>query len=254
MQKKIIILVLFFFMLFSSLSFAKDPMRWACADYPPAYYKTDKGDVKGYLYDIALEALDKRMGIPVVISFYPWKRCQMLLKQGKSDMIFTIPTPERLQYVLSHEKPAWIKRRILYTYSGHPKIEEIHKLRGLKDIKKGGYSIVSYLGAGWIKSNVEKGAGIPVRYANKIDRMYKMLAQKRGDLIIEQASLVVPNIRELKLTDKIVETRGIGAESGYHILIGKKSEYSDILPQLNKVIEKMWQDGTIEKILTEYDQ
>ncbi|MCP4105990.1 MAG: hypothetical protein GY749_10700 [Desulfobacteraceae bacterium] len=37
----------------------------ACPDYPPAYYKTDKGEVKGYLYDIAFEALNKRMGIPV---------------------------------------------------------------------------------------------------------------------------------------------------------------------------------------------
>ena len=80
-----------------------------------------------------------------------------------------------------------------------------------------------------------------------------MLAGKRADIIIEESSIALPNIEKLGLSSKILSTEGIGAESGFHLLIGKKSQYVNILEQLNTVIEEMWQDGTIEKILAEYD-
>ncbi|MCP4161858.1 MAG: amino acid ABC transporter substrate-binding protein [Deltaproteobacteria bacterium] len=243
-----------FIICFSGLSFAKSPIKWATVDYPPAYYKTTNKEVKGYLYEIAIEALEKRLKIPVSISFFPWKRSQMMVQTGKHDMLFTIPTTERLQYSITHKKAAWVKKRIMYTYKKHPRIKEIHNLKGLGSLKKKDFILLSYLGNGWMKAVFDKGAGISVDYATKIELMYKMLAAKRGDIIIEQPSLAVPNIKRLKLTDKIVETRGIGMESDFHILIGKKSKYSYIIPKLNKVIEKMWRDGTIAKILKKYKQ
>ncbi len=244
----------FFIICLSRFCFATIPIKWATVDYPPAYYKTTNKKVKGYLYEIAIEALEKRLNIPVSITFFPWKRSQLMVKTGKYDMLFTIATTERLQYTVTHKKPAWVKKRIMYTYKGHPRIEEIHNLKGLESLKKTDFALLSYLGNGWMKAVFDKGAGISVDYATKIEFMYKMLAAKRGDIIIEQPSLAVPNIKRLKLTDKVVETRGIGMESDFHILIGKKSKYSYIIPKLNKVIEKMWRDGTISKILKKYGQ
>lgn len=239
------------FLLFSHVSFAKEPMKWVFTNYPPANYTTDAGELKGFLYDIASEALERRMGIPLDVSIYPWKRCQLLVKEGKADMIVTIPTEERLTYAIPTEKPLWIKTRILYTYPDHPRMAEIHKLNGLQDIQQAGFSVVSYMGNGWVETVVE-GADIPVQYANTVEGMYKMLSQKRGDLIIEEASLVFPKLQELGLTEQIVATNGVGEESGFHILIGNASPYADKLPQLNATIEEMWNDGTIENILSKY--
>ena len=48
--------------------------------------------MKGLFYDIISEALEKRMGISVTWTAYPWKRCQENLKAGIDDAILTVPT------------------------------------------------------------------------------------------------------------------------------------------------------------------
>lgn len=243
--------VLVVLIVFQNVSFAKDSITWVFTDYPPANYQTESGEFKGFLYDITIEAFEKRLGIPVEVSIFPWKRCQYLVQQGEYDMFLTIPTPQRLEYALTTEEAVWVKRRIIYTYAGHPKSEEIQTLRGLEEIKEKGFTVLSYLGNGWVEAAVE-GAGIPVEYASQVENMYKMLAGKRADIIIEEPSIALPNIEKLGLNSKILSTEGIGAESGFHLLIGKKSQHVDVLEQLNTVIKEMWQDGTIEKILAEY--
>lgn len=227
-------------------------IEWACGDYPFAYYQTESGEVKGYLYDITIEALEKRMNIPVRISFFPWARCQAMVRKNEADMFLTIPTDERLIYTRTNETPVWIKKRLVYTYANHPKMEQINKINGLEDIKKGNYTVVSYIGNNWVESAVE-GSGIRVIYSRTIEGMYLILAQERADLIIEDKSLVNPKIKEYKLTGKIVETDGIGSESAFHIMIGKESMFEGILEDLEEVIKTMWSDGTIKRILSEYN-
>jgi polar amino acid transport system substrate-binding protein len=237
--------------LFSLPALAKDPLKFVYTNYAPANYQTETGEFKGFFVDIVIEAFKKRMGIPVEIAIFPWKRCQAMVEAGEADMILTIPTPERAVYTITHEKPFWIKKWRLYTYTGHPAIDKFNTFKGLEDLKTGGYTVVSYLGNGWTKTMVED-AGIPCVNANTVEGMYKMLAEKRGDVLIEDTILVNPSLKSLQLADKIIATEGVVAESNYHMLIGKKSQYAEIVPQLNKTIEDMWKDGTIEKILTEY--
>ncbi len=83
--------------------------------------------------------------------------------------------------------------------------------------------------------------------------MYKMLALQRGDIIIEEKSLVDAELlKDRHLKESIVLTTGIGSTLGFHILIGKESEYASIIDELNTIIDEMLRDGTIAKILTEY--
>ncbi len=234
------------FMLFSI-----EPIKWACGEYAPAYYRGENGDVQGYLYDIAVEALETRMNIPVEITFLPWKRCQLYVEEGSYDIMFTIPTAERLEYSVTHETPAWIKRRILYTYINHPRLMDINSIQGLDEINEGNYTILSYIGNGWVENNV-KGIGIPVEYAPDMSLIFKKLANKRGDIIIEDPSIADDNIRSDGLDSLIIKTSGIGSESSFHIFISKESAYVDIIDSLNLVIEEMWEDGTIEIILSNY--
>ncbi len=247
-------LILAFSQMFCLSVFAIEPLKWAGVDYPPAHYVSSTGEIKGYLYDIAIEALEKRMGIPVKISFFPWKRCQVLVEMGESDMLFTIPTPERLEFVVTHEKPAWIKKRVIYTYRGNSRIKEIDEVKRVSDVKNSGLTIMTYRGNSWLKSKIDSTKAFKVEYTNKIDNMYKMLAYGRADLIIEQSSLAEPNIKRLNLENKIIKTRGIGSESNFHILICKRSTHSDLVKQLDQTINEMWLDGTIQRILKKYNQ
>lgn len=230
---------------------AEQAVHWVFTDYPPANYVGESGKPAGFFCDMVMEALEKRMGQTVVFSVFPWKRCQAMVRDGQADMMVTIPTPERLAYAVTHAHPLWIKKRILYTYRGHTDQPRLDALKGLAAIRAAGYTVVSYLGNGWVKSAVEK-SGIDVQYANSVESMYRMLASRRADLIIEEETLAAPRIQALGLKDKIVPTLGVGSQSGFHILIGKRSPCTAFMPRLEAVLEDMAADGTLARILDRY--
>ena len=250
MSRKIIFLLLFSIATCCMVQ-AQRTISWAFTNYPPANFQTENGEYGGFLYEIIIEAFEKRLGIPVIISIYPWKRCQFMVEQGVADILTTIPTPERLNYSINSERPIWIKRRLIYTYSGHPNIEEIQTLTGLEEIKEKNFTVVSYLGNGWIVDEVEN-KGISVDYANDVEGMYRMLAAGRADIIIEEPCIAQSNIKNLLLGSNIIQTKGVGEESHFHVMIGKDSDYADIFKELDPVIDEMWHDGTIENILSKY--
>jgi polar amino acid transport system substrate-binding protein len=252
MPIRIKILAAFFYLFAAAVpARSQDAVKWVFTDYPPANFLTEEGAFSGFFYDIVMEVFQQRLGIPVDIAVYPWKRCQQMVKNGEADIMVTIPTPERKKYSVTHSRPIWIKRRILYTFKEHPRIHEIQLLNGLPSIKEGGYRVISYLGNGWTKKEVQ-GIGIPVFFATTVDSMYRMLAAKRGDLIIEEKVLAAPHIADLGLSEKIVETNGIGSESGFYILIGKKSTYASLISTLDREIEDMRKRGRLEDILRSY--
>lgn len=230
---------------------AQDSVKWVFTNYPPANFQAQDGRFKGFFHDIVMEVFTQGLGIPVKIAVYPWKRCQAMVKDGTADIMVTIPTADRLEYAITHERPIWIKRRILYTYRNHANIHDIERLNGLGAIKSGGYVVISYLGNSWVEKAVE-AEGITVAYATTVNGMYHMLAAKRGDLIIEEKSLATPRITELALAERIVETNGIGSESGFHILISKKSPFAALISRLDREVESMRSRGRLDQIISGY--
>jgi len=252
MSIRIKILAVFFFVSAAATpAESQDVVKWVFTDYPPANFRAETGNFSGFFYDIVIEVFQHRLGLRVDIAVYPWKRCQRMVKSGEADIMVTIPTPERKKYSVTHSRPIWIKRRILYTFREHPRIHEIHLLNGLASIEEGGYRVISYLGNGWTEKEVQ-GVGIPVAFATTVDNMYRMLAAKRGDLIIEEKVLAAPHIVDLGLSEKIVETNGVGSESGFYILIGKKSVYASLVSTLDREIEDMRKRGSLEDIFRSY--
>jgi len=229
---------------------AEQPVRWAFTSYRPANYVEGTG-YAGFFYDIVIEAVEKRLGLPVEIGVFPWTRCQRLVELGQYDMLVTIPTEERLRYVSATDEPIWVKRRILYTYADHPDIAAIDALKGLDDIRDAGYTVVTYTGNGWIAGTVEP-AGIPVLYASTVESMYRMLAAGRADLMIEERTIAEESIREEGVGAEVVATDGYGEESGFHILIAKASPHHAVLDELNAVLRDMTVDGTLAAILESY--
>jgi polar amino acid transport system substrate-binding protein len=230
---------------------AQDTAKWVFTNYPPANYRLPNGQYAGYLHDIVIDAFEKRLGIKVHIEVMPWKRCQGMVADGTADLMVTIPTAQRLTYAVTHDKPIWIKRRILFTYRGHPRFDAINRLNGLAEIKAGGYTVISYLGNDWVKSSLQH-TGIPILYATTVDGMYRMLSAQRGDLVVEQRGLARSQIQALGLAETVVETGGVASESGFHILISKKSPCASLIPRLNREIEAMRASGDLDRIISHY--
>ena len=238
-------------MVFSDGALARDDIKIVYPEFQPFFSKTESGGVKGFFYDLIIEALQRRMGIQTSWTALPWKRCQEYVKSGEFDAMITVPTRERSLYSETHADPFYRKELKIFTYTGHARLQAIEQIRTLVDIKKGGFSVITYSGNGWHKKNVAS-LGVETHETPIVRNVWRMLAGKRGDLVIEWPQGAYPDIYELGLSKALVETDVALEAMPFHLLISKKSDYRKILPRFNAVIKTMQADGTTDAILTAY--
>ncbi len=227
-------------------------MAIAYPEFFPFFSKTGKGEVEGFFYEIITEALDRRLGIRTAWTEMPWKRCQEQVYSGRYDAMITVPTKERSVYCDTHPDPFYLKELKVFTYAGHPDLDRISAIRTMADIKSGGFSVITYSGNGWHEKNISS-LGIPTHETSLVPNIWKMLAAKRGDLVIEWPAGAAANIKISGVAGKIIETDVSLESMPFHLLISKKSKFNSILPGFNEVIREMFSDGTMKRILSAYD-
>jgi polar amino acid transport system substrate-binding protein len=242
-------------LLFFSTSLAANAqplLRIAYPSFAPFHWVKADGTMSGFFYEIITEALEKRMGVKVVWTAYPWPRCQENLKSGADDAILTVPTAERAVYTVTHKDPFYQKPLNLFTYVGHPRIAAIKKITTIADLKRSGFSVITYSGNGWHKDNVQS-LGIKTFEAPYLKNVWEMLAEKRGDIVIEWPPGAWPGIKRAGVTDRVVDTTITIAVMPFHMLIRKDYPDVQILADFNETIQTMKADGTLKLILSKYD-
>ena len=235
----------------SAIAIAKPVLRIAYPDFPPFHWVNENGEMAGIFYEILTEALEKRMGLTVVWSRYPWPRCQENLKFGKDDAVITVPTAERAEITVTHKTPFYQKPLNVFTYIGNPRFAGIKEIKKIDDIRVGGYSVITYSGNSWHKENIQS-LGINSYQSPSIENVWKMLAEKRGDIVIEWPSGAWPDIRRAGVADRIVDTGIQIAAMPFHLLIRKDAPLAGILPEFDETIRSMITDGTIDSIVSKY--
>ena len=232
---------------------ASGPLRIAYPEFPPFHWRDGQGRMQGFFHEIVVEAVERRLGVPTVWTPAPWARCQANVKNGVADAMLTVPTAERAAYALAGREPFYVKHLKVFTYSGHPRMAEITSLRGLEDMGKANLSVVTYSENGWSKAHVEP-LGISVQTSNSLHSVWRMLAGRRGDLVIEWPPAAWPDIQALGLADDIVETDVVVGGMPFHLLIGKQSEHIGLLDGFDETIRAMRKDGTLARILDQVEQ
>lgn len=252
MQRLLTALILLIMLLSSVPARAQTAaMKIVYPDFYPFFSRDSENRMTGIFYEIIKEALEKRMLINVEWENYPWKRCQQNVKNNSADAMVTTINPTRLEYASTHPYPLFIQSVNIFTYKGHERLDELERLKGFNDIHQAGFSIITYLGNGWIEKNAES-IGIEVVKVTLRDKIWKMLSLKRGDIVIEWPGGAWPEIMKFKLEDHIQQTNAVINTVHMHLFISKKSPYVNILPGFNKIIEEMDRDGTIQKITEKY--
>jgi len=229
---------------------AQGPLRIDFPEFWPFFATTEKGTIDGFFHDIVTEALN-RMGIGCTWSPFPWPRCQERVRTGESDAMITVPTPERLRYTKTHTTPFYRKDLKVFTYLGHPRISQIKAIRSVEDIRRGGFSVVTYSGNGWNDKHIRK-LGIKTYETPKLPNVWRMLANRRGDIAIEWPGGAWPDIMAAGVEKFIVQTNVTLESMPFHLLIRKNSPYADRLPEFNEVILTMKKDGTLDRIVDKY--
>ncbi|WP_321992547.1 transporter substrate-binding domain-containing protein [Marispirochaeta aestuarii] len=226
-------------------------VHYVFQEYRPANFLDETGQPAGFFVDIIREAVENRLGLDLRISVFPWVRCQALVRQGEADLMTTIPTPGRLEYADLVNVPIWIKQYRLYTYRDHPRVPEMHGIRSLEEIRKARFTVISYIGNNWAKTNLED-IGVPVLDATSVEGMYRMLIARRGDIIVDDPILVRDSLNAAGLENRIVLTEGLVESSTFYPMISKQSDLSARTEEFADALQAMWEDGSIESIMDRY--
>ncbi|WP_272701592.1 substrate-binding periplasmic protein [Desulfovibrio sp. Fe33] len=233
-----------------SPALAAAPLRLAYPDFWPFFTMTAEGYMTGFFYEIVDEALG-RMGIEVEWKEYPWSRCQVLVHSGEADAMITVPTAERQFYTVTHSDPFYVKELKIFTTVDNPKLAEIRRIDSIDDIFRLGLVVVTYNGNGWNDEYI-RSRGIKIYESPQLKNVWLMLANNRGDIVIEWPIAAWPQIKAGRVTNRIVETSVSLEGMPFHLLVNRNSPYAERLPEFNDVISQMRCEGRLDEIIGKY--
>lgn len=253
------LLVGFFILLASSFVLAQEKttakLVMGKGDWPPYRFSSPEGDGKyqGLFVDLITRLFDEELGIVIERYPLPWKRAQDAVKAGDADFMITIPTPERLEYVVATDLPLYRMNLHLYTYADHPKRDAIAQIQTVEDIKRLDLELAAHIGDGWYKTNVAS-KGVRSHYLSVDEDLVRFVGAKRADGMIDILLPTNRKIREGKLQSKVVLTDIKFGPIDFYVLIGKKSPLIERIDDINAVMQRMIDDGFVDAIEAKYDQ
>jgi polar amino acid transport system substrate-binding protein len=205
---------------------------------------------KGLFIEIT-EKIFNDLGYKMVIEQYPWMRAQQKLKEGNADFTVSIPTVERLEYAFKSAEPIFQMYFNVYTYADHPNLFEIKKIKTVQDIISLNLKPVTNLGNGWHKENIED-AGITTFHVPNDENLVQFLALKRADIMIDAPIFMNYLTKKNNLESKIVKTDVLFGPINFHLLVSKNSKYAYLMPEINRTINKLVQNGILEQMVSRY--
>lgn len=224
-------------------------LRLAFNHYWPPYSAQDEHQrPAGIFFDILNEALNQRMRIPFEAVSLPWARVQSYIRGRKVDGLITVPTRERLRYLVASKNVFSISLHV-YVNSVSPNytaFADVTDVAGLSPFQaceiNGNQSAIER----YQRFQLEK-----VKLVAKYTQCFKMLSHQRVDFVVVPRALARKLIVDLDMPASIVEVP-LQISANHHLLLHKQSPYVDVLPELNRVIQKMREEGVIEEIVARH--
>jgi polar amino acid transport system substrate-binding protein len=226
-------------------SAAQTPLRLAFNhNWPPYSAQDDQDRPSGIFFDIVDEAFNRRMGIPLKAIGLPWARAQAYVLDGEVDGLITVPTGERLEYLVASDSVFTIFLNVYVDRASpnHAALAEVRDVAGLAPFEAceiyGNQSAI----ARYRRLHIDN-----VRFVSTYQQCFQMLSRQRTDFVVVPPALAARQIVELGLAASIVELP-LKIPANHHLLLRKDSPYADALPEFNRVIRTMREEGIIEAI------
>jgi polar amino acid transport system substrate-binding protein len=203
--------------------------------------------MQGILIDVLTEVLQKQMGINLSHQGYPWARAQQYVRNGDADAFATVPTPERRTYTVISTEPVITAEFTLFTYNGNPKLKQLQAVHTVEEL--GDFTLVHFIGSGWAKENLKR---MNVTWVPTLQKSLFLLAEKKYDVFVDASQVIRFNVKDGGYNDKIVEVANSIDSKPFNLCIGKNSPYTGILPKFDKIIRRLKQEGTLQRIYDRY--
>lgn len=205
---------------------------------PFSYHDPATGALVGYDVDVA-RAVAQKMGLEVEFVETPWDAIFAALEANRFDVVanqVTI-TPERqAKYDLS--EPYSVGEGVIVTRANDDSIKSLADLKG----KVAGENLTS----NW--AQVARDAGARVEGVEGFAQAITLLNQGRIDVVVNDSIAVYAYLAETgDKSIKIAGTTGATSDQGF---AARKD--SGLLPGLNKALDELRADGTLEEISQKY--
>ena len=218
------------------------------ANWPP--YTPDSYGIatEGLALEL-MEAIFSQLDIKVELELLPWERALRYLQTGEKDgaSVLTI-SPERQEYI-EYTVETIPENGFIYYYSGEGQHFEWGKFEDLKGLQIGVVAGNNY-GPEFNKAAVDLDLNL-YEVPGSVN-LFDMLLAKRLDIVLCSERNALDILKNAKFHGKISHTPNTYFDEGFHIGFSKKSKAKALIPRVNKVIEKMRADGSLEAIVNKY--
>ncbi len=244
-MKKALLLIIA--LLSSSFLFSQETMKLVYFnDYPPFSWE-ENGEMKGILVDVLTETLQNQMGISISHKGYPWARAQYIVKMNDADAFATVPTDERRSYTNISTEPVILVTFTIFISKDSTQKEALGRVKTISDLAD--FNHVHYIGSGWAKQNL---GDMSVYWTPVLEKALLLIAENRFDVFIDASQVIQYNINKLGYKKQIIELPQIIDSASFNLCIGKNSSFANVLPEFNRNIIELRENGKLEEIYNKY--
>lgn len=234
--------------------FAQTKIVTLAEDSWPPYIrgKEDGSNASGGVAVNIIQDIFKQIdGVDVEFKLFPWMRVLKSVKEGQLDgCILLKKTPERLEY-MEFTAPLLDDQLLLWYKPSHfPDGFSWEKYTDLSDYKIAGQLGYSY-GNDWDRAVENKV--ISVYEVDSGLQLMAMLMSDRVDLIVMNKMVGYAYMKEEGFKNKFLAAEKPIESNTLYISFSKKSWAKKLIPEINRIISKMKQDGTIDYYLKNID-
>lgn len=234
-------------LLLTTMIFATDTVTVATVIWAPFRIGTDHSVESGIDIDI-LEEIGEEMNIHFEWKLYPWARCLLSMEMGKIDIMTGIAyTEERAQYITYTDNPYYACHPAFFRLQDAPFV--VNSYQDLAN-KKIGYSRSSAYFEPFDSDTSLRKVDV-----HGEEQLLQMLLHQRIDLFVGTDIQVEYDIAEQQLKKEITKVQYV-PNSPIRLFCGvsKKSEFSKLWSEFNKILNRMIESGKIDSIAKEYLQ
>src|ERR1700712_2936334 len=206
--------------------------------YAPFSYHDESGELGGYDVDVA-KAVGQKLGVPVEFVETPWDSMFAALEANRFDIVanqVTINDERKAKYDLSD--PYAIGQGVIVTRA------DDNSIKSLADLK--GKAAAENPPSNWAQLARDNGAR--VESVDGFAQAIKLLNQGRVDVVVNDSIAVYQYLAETG--DKTVKIAAQTPQKSEQGFAARKD--SGLLPELNKALKELSDDGTLPTISNEY--
>lgn len=202
-------------------------------DFAPFSQVDSTGKVRGLFVEAADGILRDKLGQEVEHQAFPWARSQAMVRGGEADGFLTVPTPERLSYVLASARPVFTFPMCIIAAADSPRLTDLQQVRRLEDLRP--FRVGHYIGSGWADANL-RPLGLDIQWAADLTGAMRLVANGRVDALVDNAVSMRVRLAGPEFNGKLIELPNTLATQPYHFCIGRTSAFAGLMPQVNAVL------------------